>query len=75
MSQRVECVSNAAGGDVLRGHTGGDGFSTLTVGTNQVTAPGFDIDALIAWELSPRGPRQVDRLDAHSARQLAAQDI
>ncbi|GAA1601636.1 bifunctional metallophosphatase/5'-nucleotidase [Actinoplanes couchii] len=27
---------------------GGDGFSNLTVGTGRVTAPGFDVDALVA---------------------------
>jgi 5'-nucleotidase len=27
---------------------GGDGFTKLTVGTDRVTAPGFDIDALVA---------------------------
>jgi 5'-nucleotidase len=28
---------------------GGDGFTTLTAGTGRVTAPGFDVDALIAY--------------------------
>ncbi|WP_067496098.1 bifunctional UDP-sugar hydrolase/5'-nucleotidase [Actinoplanes sp. TFC3] len=28
---------------------GGDGFSTLTLGTDRTTAPGFDIDALVAY--------------------------
>jgi 5'-nucleotidase len=28
---------------------GGDGFPTLTVGTNRVYAPGFDVDALAAY--------------------------
>jgi 5'-nucleotidase len=28
---------------------GGDGFSKLTGGTNRVTAPGFDVDALVAY--------------------------
>jgi 5'-nucleotidase len=28
---------------------GGDGFSTLTGGTDRATAPGFDIDALVAY--------------------------
>jgi 5'-nucleotidase len=28
---------------------GGDGFTELTGGTNKVTAPGFDIDALVAY--------------------------
>jgi 5'-nucleotidase len=27
---------------------GGDGFSTLTGGTDKATAPGFDVDALVA---------------------------
>jgi 5'-nucleotidase len=33
---------------------GGDGFTTLTLGTNRVYAPGFDVDALAA-HLNP-GP-------------------
>ena len=28
---------------------GGDGFTALTAGTNRVYAPGFDIDALVAY--------------------------
>ena len=28
---------------------GGDGFTRLTVGTNRTTAPGFDVDALVAY--------------------------
>jgi 5'-nucleotidase len=28
---------------------GGDGFTNLTAGTNRVTAPGFDVDALVAY--------------------------
>jgi 5'-nucleotidase len=28
---------------------GGDGFTALTAGTNRVTAPGFDVDALVAY--------------------------
>ena len=28
---------------------GGDGFSNLTLGTGRVTAPGFDVDALVAY--------------------------
>jgi len=28
---------------------GGDGFTTLTAGTGRVTAPGFDVDALVAY--------------------------
>ena len=27
---------------------GGDGFTNLTAGTNRITAPGFDVDALVA---------------------------
>jgi 5'-nucleotidase len=40
---------------------GGDNFSRLTVGTNRVTAPGFDVDALAAYiganSPVPPGPR------------------
>ena len=28
---------------------GGDGFTTLMLGTNRTTAPGFDVDALVAY--------------------------
>jgi 5'-nucleotidase len=28
---------------------GGDGFTALTGGTGRVTAPGFDIDALVSY--------------------------
>ncbi len=28
---------------------GGDGFTTLAAGTNRVTAPGFDVDALVSY--------------------------
>ena len=28
---------------------GGDGFTTLAGGTDRVTAPGFDVDALVAY--------------------------
>jgi 5'-nucleotidase len=28
---------------------GGDGFTRLTAGTNRETAPGFDVDALVAY--------------------------
>jgi 5'-nucleotidase len=28
---------------------GGDGFTNLRVGTDRTTAPGFDIDALVAY--------------------------
>jgi 5'-nucleotidase len=44
--------------------SGGDGFSRLTAGTNRVTAPGFDIDALTSYlgALSPVAPGPVDRI-------------
>ena len=36
---------------------GGDGFTALTAGTNRVTAPGFDVDALVAHlATGPIGP-------------------
>ncbi|HSV67454.1 MAG TPA: bifunctional metallophosphatase/5'-nucleotidase [Mycobacteriales bacterium] len=35
---------------------GGDGFTNLTAGTNRVTAPGFDVDALTAYLGSPAQP-------------------
>ena len=35
---------------------GGDGFGNLTGGTNRVTAPGFDIDALVAYLGGPAAP-------------------
>jgi 5'-nucleotidase len=42
---------------------GGDGFSTLTAGTNRTTAPGFDIDALVAHLGSaPVAPGPQDRI-------------
>jgi 5'-nucleotidase len=42
---------------------GGDGFTTLTGGTNRVTAPGFDVDALVAYfGLGPVSPGPVDRI-------------
>ncbi|MFL6125296.1 bifunctional metallophosphatase/5'-nucleotidase [Actinophytocola sp.] len=43
---------------------GGDGFTKLTVGTNRVTAPGFDIDALVAHlgSASPVAPGPQDRI-------------
>jgi 5'-nucleotidase len=28
---------------------GGDGFTALTGGTDRATAPGFDVDALVAY--------------------------
>ncbi|HET9142673.1 bifunctional metallophosphatase/5'-nucleotidase [Actinophytocola sp.] len=47
---------------------GGDGFTRLTAGTDRVTAPGFDIDALVAYlgagaPVNP-GPRDRIRLPA-----------
>jgi 5'-nucleotidase len=44
---------------------GGDGFVLLTAGTNRVTAPGFDVDALIAYlggPTSPIAPGPVNRI-------------
>jgi 5'-nucleotidase len=43
---------------------GGDGFSTLTAGTNRVTAPGFDVDALVAHITagSPLSPPPLARI-------------
>ncbi|HEX6873443.1 MAG TPA: bifunctional metallophosphatase/5'-nucleotidase [Micromonosporaceae bacterium] len=35
---------------------GGDGFTKLTLGTNRVTAPGFDVDALVAYLGGPTSP-------------------
>jgi 5'-nucleotidase len=35
---------------------GGDGFVHLTAGTNRVTAPGFDVDALVAHLGGPAAP-------------------
>ena len=35
---------------------GGDGFVLLTAGTNRVTAPGFDVDALVAHLGGPAAP-------------------
>ncbi len=35
---------------------GGDGFTALTAGTNRVTAPGFDVDALVAHLGGPTAP-------------------
>jgi 5'-nucleotidase len=34
----------------------GDGFTTLTSGTDRVTAPGFDVDALVAYLGGPAAP-------------------
>jgi 5'-nucleotidase len=43
---------------------GGDGFSTLTAATNRATAPGFDVDALVAYlgAGAPVAPGPVDRI-------------
>ena len=43
---------------------GGDGFTRLTAGTNRVTAPGFDIDALVAYigAHSPVPPGPANRI-------------
>jgi 5'-nucleotidase len=35
---------------------GGDGFGLLTAGTNRVTSPGFDVDALVAYLGGPTAP-------------------
>jgi 5'-nucleotidase len=43
---------------------GGDGFTALTAGTNRVTAPGFDVDALVGYigANSPVAPGPADRI-------------
>jgi 5'-nucleotidase len=42
---------------------GGDGFTTLTAGTNRTTAPGFDIDALVAYlGVAPVSPPPLNRI-------------
>jgi 5'-nucleotidase len=43
---------------------GGDGFTTLTAGTGRVIAPGFDIDALVAYlaGTAPVDPGPADRI-------------
>jgi 5'-nucleotidase len=42
---------------------GGDGFTTLTGGTDKATAPGFDIDALVAYiGAGPVSPGPLDRI-------------
>ena len=43
---------------------GGDGFTTLTAGTDRVTAPGFDNDALVAYlgANSPVAPGPANRI-------------
>jgi 5'-nucleotidase len=42
---------------------GGDGFSTLTLGSGRVIAPGFDVDALVAYlATGPIPPGPADRV-------------
>jgi 5'-nucleotidase len=42
---------------------GGDGFTTLSVGTDRATAPGFDVDALVAYLGSgPVAPGPANRI-------------
>jgi 5'-nucleotidase len=43
---------------------GGDGFTALTAGSNRVTAPGFDVDALVAYigANSPVPPGPANRI-------------
>jgi 5'-nucleotidase len=43
---------------------GGDGFTTLTGGTDRVTAPAFDVDALVAHLAanSPVSPPPLNRI-------------
>ncbi|GLY01030.1 MULTISPECIES: bifunctional metallophosphatase/5'-nucleotidase [Actinoplanes] len=42
---------------------GGDGFSNLTLGTGRVTAPGFDVDALVAYlATGPVAPGPANRI-------------
>ncbi|BBH66105.1 bifunctional metallophosphatase/5'-nucleotidase [Actinoplanes sp. OR16] len=42
---------------------GGDGFSNLTLGTGRVTAPGFDVDALVAHlATGPIAPGPANRI-------------
>jgi 5'-nucleotidase len=43
---------------------GGDGFTNLTAGTGRVTAPGFDVDALVAYlgANSPVAPGPANRI-------------
>ncbi|GAA0719088.1 bifunctional metallophosphatase/5'-nucleotidase [Dactylosporangium roseum] len=42
---------------------GGDGFSNLTKGTGRVTAPGFDVDALVAYlGTGPIAPGPANRI-------------
>jgi 5'-nucleotidase len=59
-----------AGADTLRVSTndflagGGDGFTRLTAGTDRATAPGFDVDAVVAYlgAHSPVSPPPLDRI-------------
>jgi 5'-nucleotidase len=42
---------------------GGDGFTQLTGGTNRTTAPGFDVDALVAYlGAGPVSPGPTNRI-------------
>jgi 5'-nucleotidase len=44
---------------------GGDGFTNLTLGTDRTTAPGFDVDALVAYlggPAAPVGPGPANRI-------------
>jgi 5'-nucleotidase len=43
---------------------GGDGFTALTLGTDRTTAPGFDVDALVAYigANSPVAPGPANRI-------------
>jgi 5'-nucleotidase len=43
---------------------GGDGFTRLTAGTARTTAPGFDVDALVAYlgSHSPVSPPALNRI-------------
>jgi 5'-nucleotidase len=42
---------------------GGDGFTNLSLGTDRVTAPGFDVDALVAYlGTGPIAPGPVNRI-------------
>jgi 5'-nucleotidase len=42
---------------------GGDGFTALSVGTDRATAPGFDVDALVAYlGTGPIAPGPTNRI-------------
>ncbi len=47
---------------------GGDGFTALTAGTGRTTAPGFDVDALVAYlgAHAPVAPGPADRITTTS---------